>query len=101
MDILITVISCIIIIGMFIGGVVNAAVHEEFTGNYIWFVKKIFWIPLLALLISCFIPSQKTMYLMLGANFIKNSTLPSKVELAIEKRIDQYLADDDKKENKA
>lgn len=46
--------------------------------------------------ISLLMPSEKTIYLMLGANYLKNSTLPSKVEMAIEKKINEYLVESKK-----
>jgi predicted membrane protein len=61
-----------------------------------YFLNNLKWM-FLAAIVACFIPSEPTIYLMLGANYLKNSTLPSKVELAIEKKIDSYLADDKEK----
>lgn len=49
-------------------------------------------------MLGMLIPSERTIYLMLGANFPKTSPLPSKIEMAIEKKIDSYLVDE--KENK-
>lgn len=57
---------------------------------------KYSWLYILLALTTAFIPSQKTMYLMLGANYLKNSTLPSKVEIAISKKIDEYLVEEKK-----
>lgn len=64
------------------------------TGNKIRNKCK-FFIPFscVLILISMLIPSEKTVYLMLGANYLKNSMLPSKVEMAIEKKIDGYLVE--------
>jgi hypothetical protein len=67
--------------------------REKFKNKVLGNYKKIFILPLSIILISCIIPSQRTIYLMLGAHYIKNSTLPTKVELAIEKKIDSYLND--------
>lgn len=61
--------------------------------NYSRFIKV--W--LILLFTSCLFPSEKTIYLMLGANYLKTSTLPSKVEMAIEKKIDSYLNEKDEK----
>lgn len=43
------------------------------------------------------IPAERTIYLMLGANYLKTSALPTKVEMAIEKKIDSYVMDDKEK----
>lgn len=64
-------------------------VHKYLIGNIKW--------VFVALFISMVIPSERTMYLMLGANFLKSSSLPSKVEMAIEKKIDSYLNEGEKK----
>lgn len=47
--------------------------------------------------IAAIIPSEKSMYLMMGANLAKNRDIPSKVEMAIEKKIDGYLNEDENK----
>ena len=60
-------------------------------------VKSYFGWFILIILISSLVPSEKTMYLMLGADYLKNSTLPSKVELALEKKIDKYLEETEEK----
>lgn len=62
--------------------------YTETKKTYLLGIK--IWIALLFL--CSVIPSERTIYLMLGANYLKNSTLPSKVEMAIEKKIDSYLA---------
>ena len=46
--------------------------------------------------LMCLIPSQKTMYMIVGANVIKSSTIPSKVEQAINKKLDEYLTEEKK-----
>ena len=56
-------------------------------------IIKIFWLLITLLLTSCLIPDQKTMYLMLGANYLKDSQLPHKVELLLTKKLDEYLMD--------
>lgn len=72
--------------------------EKEKATYFLNILKNKLWIVFLSIFLCIFIPSQKTMYLMLGANFLKNSSLPSKVEMAIEKKIDEYLVED--KENK-
>lgn len=51
-------------------------------------------------LISIFIPDEKTMYLMMGSHYLKNSTLPIKVETIIEKKLDRILLDETKGKDK-
>ncbi len=58
---------------------------------FINFIRKnIKWLILL-LSVSCIFPSERTMYLMIGANYFKNSNIPPKIELIIEKKLDEYL----------
>lgn len=38
-----------------------------------------------------FLPSEKTMYMMLGAHYLKKSDIPQKLELVINKKLDEYL----------
>ena len=69
--------------------------HEDFKDSALFeFLNilklKIKWLFLL-LLLNCFLPSERTMYLMIGANYFKNSSLPPKIELIIEKKLDEYL----------
>lgn len=47
-------------------------------------------------IILMFLPSGKTLYLIAGANLAKQSYIPSKVELVIEKKLDEYLKEDSK-----
>lgn len=61
-----------------------------------YFVKKIKW-GLMIIFIAFLMPSERAIYLMLGANYLKTSALPSKVEMAIEKKIDGYLNDKEHK----
>ena len=55
----------------------------------------IFTVIFLSLFIGAFIPSQKTMYLMLGSSYLKNSTIPTKVEQVLNKKLDEFLHDDE------
>lgn len=69
--------------------------NDDFKESKLFFLYNSIWshigkiIVVLILAILC--PSQKTMYMIVGAHYLKASTLPSKVELAIEKKIDEYL----------
>ncbi|HEV2917591.1 MAG TPA: hypothetical protein VGW78_07660 [Candidatus Babeliales bacterium] len=85
----------------FIFGIIKASGD----GDSLWiaysiFLKKHFWKFIFLVFLACIIPSEKTMYFMLGAHAIKSSPLPSKIELAIEKKIDDFLSEDEKKSEK-
>lgn len=87
---------------LFFGGIESdMGLTKKYTKTYSFGffckLKKYIALPIIAILIASFIPSQKTMYLMLGANYLKNSALPTKVEIAIEKKIDEYLIEAPKK----
>jgi hypothetical protein len=68
---------------------------EEYSGSmlhkFLKYITHNVWKVIFLGSILCFLPSEKTMYMMLGAHYLKTNTLPSKVELAIEKKIDSYL----------
>jgi hypothetical protein len=60
------------------------------------FIKKMLrfsWIPILFIFISVFIPSQRTMYLMIGSTYLSKSDLPSKVSQVLELKLDDIIAD--------
>ncbi len=57
---------------------------------FITFIGAMFFIT------SCFIPSEKTIYLIAGAHELKSSDVSNKVEAVIEKKLDEYLKDDAK-----
>lgn len=86
------VMSLIFLILVILAGVGDDE-EKQIRNNIVNNYKKIFGIPVLIIFLTLFLPSKETMYMMLGAHYIKNSTLPTKVEMAIEKKIDGYLAD--------
>lgn len=59
-----------------------------------YFGKKGLSIFIVSLIVTILTPSEKTIYLMLGAHYLKSSTIPSKVELLINKKLDTYLSED-------
>ncbi len=76
----------------------------------IWHIEEIkdkskpnFWLKssivsvFIASFISCFLPSEKTMYLMIGANYLEKSGIPTKVEQVINKKLNEYLLEEVKK----
>jgi|SRR6185503_9549953 len=62
---------------------------------------KKWWVFALIVILDLFIPSQKTMYLMLGSSFLSQSNLPSKVSQVLELKLDDIIKDlTDKKKDK-
>jgi heme/copper-type cytochrome/quinol oxidase subunit 2 len=53
-------------------------------------IKKWPYVALLVMLIVI-LPSKKTMYLMLGATYLQDSNLPTKVSKALELKLDDYI----------
>lgn len=54
---------------------------------------KLLFMAFIILFINCFIPSEKTMYLMLSTKYIKNTDIPSKVLTIINNKLDKYIED--------
>jgi len=48
-------------------------------------------VVLVASILTIFIPQETTMYLMLGASYLQESNLPSKVSAALELKLDGYI----------
>lgn len=61
--------------------------------------KGFFILSIITGLLCAFIPSEKTMYMMIGARYLQKSNIPSKVEQVINKKLDSYLVED-KREHK-
>lgn len=91
---LISSIFCTLIITCFC--LVSAGLFVFFNMDDIRLVKKIFIYFFLILLIDTFLPSERTMYLMLGAHYLKKTNIPNKVEKIINKKLDDYLTIEDK-----
>lgn len=92
---------CFFVFGIFLIALYADCGNEDTQAQFVKKIKelklyKIFYSLLLALLIASIIPTKKTMYLILGANYLKNSELPSKVELLLNKRLDEYLSEEKK-----
>lgn len=66
---------------------------KEALKNSINSLKKRIFPFLLVCIISCLIPSQKTMYMMLGANYLQNSTIPPKIMTALELKLDDVIVE--------
>ena len=70
---------------------------ENCMPEYLSFIKKYMWTYLIAILLLMFSPSEKTLYLMIGADYFQKSDIPPKIEAALEKKLDEYLAPEVKK----
>ena len=92
------------VVCLFFGGLDYAQGYdkyeESFFGKTINTIKK--YCPWLFVCVALliFVPSERTIYLMLGANYFKNSILPPKVEAVLEKKLDDYLSQENNKDKK-
>lgn len=69
---------------------------EEFNKNITILIGKLYkklWIFLLAMFFCITLPSQKTIYLMLGASYMQSSNLPKKVSEALELKLDDVISE--------
>jgi heme/copper-type cytochrome/quinol oxidase subunit 2 len=92
---------------IFISATTQDNCDKEIHNSAIAATKKIiykWWAIALIALISLAIPTQRTMYLMLGSIYLSKSNLPSKVSQALELKLDDIIKemkqDNDKKESK-
>ncbi len=71
----------------------NATENEpsQMALNILNILYKKFWLFLIILSITIFVPSKQTMYLMLGANYLQQSGLPTKVSEALELKLDDVI----------
>lgn len=95
------VIFIISLIGFILTGIACITMKAEESEEYaIKFMKSLFNKALVFLLLSSsfliFIPSKQTMYTILGANYLKKSDLPAKVEAVLNKKLDEYLLEQKK-----
>lgn len=98
-----TTLSIIIFLYLLVLGIAFSAwcmTHDSYNEddhNYIEIgIKKLFhysWIFFIALTISILIPSDKTMYLMLGNTYLQSTNLPVKVSQALELKLDSVIED--------
>jgi heme/copper-type cytochrome/quinol oxidase subunit 2 len=87
------IMSCLlffILIIILIVELIKAFNDDDDEGKFKYSTKLKKYFCILAIIIMI-IPSEKTMYLMLGSNYLKKSDIPQKVELAINKKLDEYL----------
>lgn len=65
---------------LMIGYLVSSGEKEqEIIVSMITSAKRIVYLPILALLITIFIPGETTMYMMMGSSYLSNSQIPSQV----------------------
>jgi hypothetical protein len=73
--------------------------NEEESFKYIKFYVKRFGIILTVLLpIFILTPSTKTLHLIIGTNYLKESNIPAKVLKVLNNKLDQYIKEDKKNE---
>lgn len=87
----------IILFCLFISLIILSDEAGEWPRTPIYKIRKYIIIVPIIILISCIFPSEKTMYMMIGSHYLKASTIPSKVEQVINKKLDEYLSQDIKK----
>lgn len=63
--------------------------------NNVW---RRWYVVIAFLLLFCLTPDQKTMYLMLGTNYLSTSDIPAKVSQALNYKLDGILVDLKRKE---
>lgn len=88
--------AMIIGVPAFFGSIMCLDAFIDKTGKAEIFWKNIlkkWWILLLLTIPLILAPSKKTMYLMLGANYLQQSNLPGKVGVALELKLDEYIAE--------
>lgn len=86
-----------IIVGIFgvIATLVNISDEDCWPGIVkAWtFVYRRLWVLFLYALLMIAIPSSKTMYLMLGTSYLTSTGIPTKVQQALELKLDDVIAD--------
>ena len=66
--------------------------HEGINKTFLK-IKKLVYIPILALILFIFIPPANTIYLILGTNYLQDSGLPKKVTEILNYKLDDILID--------
>lgn len=65
--------------------------------TYKKFILNKAWVLITAIFLSVVIPTEKTMYLMLGSVYLSKSNLPAKVSQALELKLDDVIKELKKK----
>lgn len=92
---IIIVSTIITIVGSFCWIMTNDNYSKDVNGQITIFMKNAYkkcYIPIIATFIFVIVPSQKTMYLMLGASYLQSSNLPKKVSEALEIKLDDVIS---------
>ena len=63
-----------------------------------WYLRRAVIVFIPALILLVLVPSERTMYLMMGSHYLSQSGIPSKVEAVLSKKLDEYLVDEPKKQ---
>lgn len=63
----------------------------ELMSKFIKTLMSYIWIPLLAIVLSVFVPAQRTMYLMLGSSYLSQTNLPEKVSKVLDLKLDSVI----------
>lgn len=80
-----------LILGVIMCATLEAHDEDDFK-KYFKAFKTALFIAISIALISLPIPSTEMMYLMLGANYLNKSEIPTKVERVLNQKLDEYLA---------
>jgi hypothetical protein len=64
--------------------------HEQ-AERFLKFLLSKAWIFIITLVIQIFIPTKTTMYLMLGTNYLSDSTIPAKVGEILNLKLEDVL----------
>ena len=76
-------------------------VNEDDSGKnkfkeFVKLLSKKWYLFILYIIFACAIPSEKTMYLILGSNYLTSSDVPAKVSKILNLKLDELLADTNK-----
>jgi hypothetical protein len=71
-------------------------VSQEFKNKINFFIKTSISVVVMSGIVHCIFPTEKTIYMMMGAHYIGKSDVPAKIESAIVKKLDEYLKEDGK-----
>ncbi len=80
--------GCLIILSCFLYEIL---MDEDCKRQCVSSILKKYWILIFLILINIGIPSNKTMYMMLGTTYLEQSNLPKKVAEALELKLDDYI----------
>lgn len=97
LDVLLTIAFTVLLVLFLVSGIGWIFCQDEYvdrTGVFegVWkSILKKWWVLAIVCTLVAAIPSQSTMYIMLGASYLNHSNLPTKVEKALELKLDYYI----------